>query len=324
MPYPFFAPVTAALLSAAIMLLLLRRRRLPMDRPNERSLHAAPVPRIGGLAIVPSVACGWLLVPDTIHWSTWIPVFVLFIVSAIDDHADLPASARLVVHLLCAAMTAVVLIYPSAGAPATLLGLLAIAWMTNLFNFMDGSDGLAGGMALFGFGSYALAAVLGQHTSFALICAIPAACAAAFLLFNFHPARVFLGDAGSVTLGFIAAALGVQGWIEGIWPSWFPLLVFSPFIVDASVTLARRLLRGEKVWQAHREHYYQRLVRSGWSHTRTALAEYALMAFCGAAGVYAMDVSTRAQWMIAAGATFGYLAVMLSIDRMWRRHKEHR
>ena len=160
---------------------------------------------------------------------------------------------------------------------------LATMWVTNLYNFMDGSDGLAGGMALFGFGAYALAAWLAGDAVFVVVAASIAAAAAAFLVFNFPPAKVFMGDAGSIPLGFLAAALGILGWRAGHWPLWFPVLVFSPFIIDASVTLARRLLRGERVWRAHRSHYYQRLVQLGWGHRNTALAEYALMAGCGAA-----------------------------------------
>ena len=115
-----------------------------------------------------------------------------------------------------------------------------------------------------------------------------AASAAAFLIANFHPARIFLGDAGSVPLGFLAAALGILGWEGGDWAWWFPLLVFSPFIADASATLARRLYTRERVWRPHRDHYYQRLVRLGWGHRRTALAEYVLMLACGAAGIAAL------------------------------------
>jgi UDP-N-acetylmuramyl pentapeptide phosphotransferase/UDP-N-acetylglucosamine-1-phosphate transferase len=98
------------------------------------------------------------------------------------------------------------------------------------------------------------------------VCAGVAAAAAGFLCFNFHPARIFMGDVGSVPLGFTAGALGLVGWRSGAWPLWFPLLVFAPFILDATVTLLRRALRGEKVWQAHRSHYYQRMVQMGLGH----------------------------------------------------------
>jgi UDP-N-acetylmuramyl pentapeptide phosphotransferase/UDP-N-acetylglucosamine-1-phosphate transferase len=195
---------------------------------------------------------------------------------------------------------------------------LAIAWMANLYNFMDGSDGLAGGMALFGFAAYGAAAWSAGSIEFALVNFSIAAAAAAFLVFNFHPARIFLGDAGAVPLGFLAAALGLIGWLQHDWTWWFPALVFAPFIADASVTLARRLLKREKVWEAHREHYYQKLVRLGWGHRRTALAEYALMVAGGVLALVGLMLPEALQAVLLAGAAGAYLLIMVSIDRAWR------
>jgi UDP-N-acetylmuramyl pentapeptide phosphotransferase/UDP-N-acetylglucosamine-1-phosphate transferase len=191
--------------------------------------------------------------------------------------------------------------------------------MTNLYNFMDGADGLAGGMALFGFGFLGIAAWLKGDTGFAWINISIAAAASAFLLFNFHPARIFLGDAGSVPLGFLAAAFGLMGWQREIWPWWFPLLVFSPFIVDASVTLTRRAVAGIAIWRAHRDHYYQRLVQLGWGHRRTALAEYALMAGCGVAALLALHWPPLAQMGLLAAATMIYALLIAAITRAWHR-----
>jgi UDP-N-acetylmuramyl pentapeptide phosphotransferase/UDP-N-acetylglucosamine-1-phosphate transferase len=199
---------------------------------------------------------------------------------------------------------------------------LATMWMTNLYNFMDGADGLAGGMAVFGFGAYALAAAGGGSTALALGAASVAAAAAAFLAFNYPPARIFMGDVGSVPLGFLAAALGIAGWQRGVWPSWFPVLVFSPFIVDATVTLAQRAARGERVWQAHRSHYYQRLVQLGWGHARTARAEYALMAACALGALAALHAPATVQAALLAAAALGYAALAAAVDRAWARRRE--
>src|SRR5262249_47507440 len=153
------------------------------------------------------------------------------------------------------------------------------------------------------------AAAVAADAPFALVNFSFAAAAAAFLVFNFHPARIFMGDAGSVPLGFLAAALGTTGWLQGHWAWWFPPLVFSPFIVDASVPLARRLARGDRVWRAHRDHYYQRLVQLGWGHRRTALAEYMLMLACGGAGLAALAAPAAAQaaLLAAVGAAYAVL-----------------
>ncbi len=199
--------------------------------------------------------------------------------------------------------------------------MLAVAWMTNLYNFMDGSDGLAGGMTLIGFSGYAIAAAIGADVAFATACFCVAAASVPFLFCNFHPAKIFLGDSGSIPLGFLAAALGAEGWQRNLWPLWFPLLVFSPFIVDATVTLLRRFLKRERIWQAHREHYYQRLVQLGFGHRGTALAEYALMALCALAALVALQQTVAARMMIFGLCALLYLILALFIDRAWQRRE---
>jgi UDP-N-acetylmuramyl pentapeptide phosphotransferase/UDP-N-acetylglucosamine-1-phosphate transferase len=129
-----------------------------------------------------------------------------------------------------------------------------------------------------------------------------------------------MGDGGSVPLGFLAAAIGIEGWTRGVWPLWFGPLVFAPFVVDATITLLKRAARGERFWLAHREHYYQRLVRSGWTHGRLAGAEYVLMLACGSAALAARAGGSAAR--VAAFATIGalLLGAAFMIDRRWRRH----
>src|SRR5207344_2645488 len=149
--------------------------------------------------------------------------------------------------------------------------------------------------------TYGLAAWLGGNVEIEVLAWSISAAAAGFLIFNFPPAKIFMGDVGSIPLGFLAGAIGVTGWQQGLWPLWFPLVVFAPFIVDATVTLARRVLRGEAVWQAHRSHYYQRIILTGWSHRRTALAEYALMAGGGCLACLALSVAVPVRAMLLAG-----------------------
>jgi UDP-N-acetylmuramyl pentapeptide phosphotransferase/UDP-N-acetylglucosamine-1-phosphate transferase len=128
-----------------------------------------------------------------------------------------------------------------------------------------------------------------------------------------------MGDAGSIPLGFLAGALGLQGWSQGLWPPWFPLAAFAPFIADASVTLLRRALRRERVWQAHRGHYYQRIILLGWSHRRTALAEYALMAASGLVAV-AVAKQTAGVQLLALTVLAGiYVLAARAVDVRWRR-----
>ena len=293
---------------------LLQRSRLPMDHPNERSLHATPTPRIGGLGIMVGVfvAAAWLggagVLPLVLGAAA------LAAVSVLDDVRSLPVRVRFLAHFVAAAVCLLALGLSGWKLAAATL---AVVWMTNLYNFMDGSDGLAGGMAAIGFGALALAAWLGDAGGLAMLCASIVAAALAFLRFNFPPARVFMGDAGSIPLGFMAAALGINGAMQKVWPWLFPLLVFSPFIVDASVTLARRALRGEKIWQAHRSHYYQRVVLLGASHRWLALAAYALMLAMAALAFALLFLPQHATWLLILSAAI-YLLIFLAID--WRWH----
>jgi len=312
----------AACACAAILWVLLRTGiawQLATDMPNDRSLHVAPTPRVGGCGIVPvAVAATLLLAPGL--WYAALGTAFLAAVSQIDDRRGLPARVRFAAHLI--AVVGLVALFP-ADAPwwvLVILGFLMI-WLVNLYNFMDGADGLAGGMALFGFAGYAAGALLSEHPLSELAWCATAISGAAlgFLLFNFHPARIFLGDAGSISLGFLAGALGYWGWRGGVWPVWFPVLVFAPFIADSSITLARRLLRGERFWQAHREHYYQRMVRSGIGHARTALTWYGLMVAGITFAVCALGHSAIFQSCVLAFWTVVLCIAGACIDVRWRR-----
>jgi UDP-GlcNAc:undecaprenyl-phosphate GlcNAc-1-phosphate transferase len=310
------APLIAGIVSTATMMMLLRSRNLPFDEPNERSLHVVPVPRTGGVAIVAGLiaAALWLRASPGL----WGLAVALAIASFIDDRHTLPASARLMMHLVAAGL----FLWMTSGSSAAIFLIalwLAIAWTTNLYNFMDGSDGLAGGMAVIGFGTYGVAAWFGGNSEYELLAWSIAAAATGFLIFNFPPAKIFMGDVGSIPLGFLAGAFGVAGWQQELWPLWFPLVVFAPFIVDASATLARRVWRGEKIWEAHRQHYYQRLILSGWSHRRTALAEYGLMFLCGAAALAGLRQPPAAQYALMIALALALAGAMWAIDRRWKR-----
>lgn len=314
--------VMCAALCAVVLGILLKTGlawRLATDIPNERSLHERPTPRVGGWGMMPVVVLAIMLLAPSL-WLIAVAVAFLAAVSQIDDRHGLPARVRFAAHFV--AVLALIVVYPAPVPSWCLAGLaFLMLWLVNLYNFMDGSDGLAGGMALFGFGAYTVAALLGPVPAYELswACAAVAGAAGGFLFFNFHPAKIFLGDAGSIPTGFLAGALGYWGWRSGAWPIWLPALVFSPFIGDASATLIRRLLRGEKFWQAHREHYYQRMVRLGIGHAATALTWYLVM-FAGIMlAFWALALSTALQWGIVAGWAFVLVLMGAAIDVRWRR-----
>jgi UDP-GlcNAc:undecaprenyl-phosphate/decaprenyl-phosphate GlcNAc-1-phosphate transferase len=293
------AIIAAAVAWVVLVALLGKVSRLPLDQPNARSLHVRAVPRGGGLAIWAGWLASVLWQPGPTLWL--VPLAALIAISLLDDRYGIHAGLRLLVH--CGAAATWVWLTPLPVDPV--VAVLLVVWMTNLYNFMDGSDGLAGMMTVIGFGAYAAAAWLTGSPLLAL--ALPLAAATLpFLLYNAPPARVFLGDAGSVPLGFLAAAIGLAGWQERSWPAWFPLLAFLPFIADASLTLSLRLARGARVWEAHREHSYQRLVQSGWGHGGT-LALYATL-MVGTAGSALITLA----WAPGAGlAALGIWAVIL-------------
>ncbi|KWF84155.1 glycosyl transferase [Burkholderia diffusa] len=314
--------LAAAIASTTILRMLLATGlawRIATDIPNDRSLHTLPTPRVGGWGIVPVCVVALLALAPRM-WLIAIAAAGLAAMSQIDDRRGLPARVRFSAHL--AAVVALIAVFPANAPWWLLVGIgFVMVWLTNLYNFMDGADGLAGGMALFGFGAYAIAALTGPTPSpdLAVAGSVVAGTALGFLLLNFHPARLFLGDAGSIPLGFFAGALGYWGWRAGVWPIWFPALVFAPFIADASVTLLKRLLRGEKFWQAHREHYYQRMVRAGVGHRWTALYWYLIMLAGIIVAVWAKGRPELQQWL-SFFAWYGVLACIgLFIDMRWRR-----
>jgi UDP-GlcNAc:undecaprenyl-phosphate/decaprenyl-phosphate GlcNAc-1-phosphate transferase len=289
---------------------------LPLDVPNERSVHVKPIRRSGGLAIVAGSCLGWALL-QTFPWMLFLSFFGLTLLSSIDDRFGLSVWSRLGIQSVLIAFFVSGNFVPFFVMPALLL-LALIIWSSNLYNFMDGSDGLAGGMTILGFGFYALAAALAGEIQFSLLNLSVAASAVPFLLYNFPPAKIFMGDAGSVPLGFLAGALGYMGWYERLWPLWYPFLVFSPFIVDATITLFKRALSGEKFWLPHRNHYYQRFLRMGAGHKRTCLFEYLLMLACGCSALVGLILPGNLIFLLLISWLIIYAGIMTAIDRRWR------
>jgi len=315
----------AALVSAALLALVAHKPGLaPSDRPNARSLHERPIPRAGGWAVWAGffAAAPWLPPPPGFAGPAYatllVAIVALFAVSLVDDYRGVHAAWRMAVQVACALAVAIAL---APAAPTGIVSIGAIAFVlvaaTNFYNFMDGSDGLAGAMTACGFVALAFGAALDRTPSFVTLLALAVA-ALPFLVRNLPPARVFLGDAGAAPLGFFAAAAGIGGTLAGTWPLWFPVLVFLPFEADAVVTLARRLWRRERVWEAHRSHYYQRLVRLGAGHRGTLAAYAALMLGCGSTGVaclaYAPGAGPSALGCWAAGIAL----LFAGIDYHWR------
>ncbi len=278
--------LVGAFLIAFLSVWLLSRPRMAwmLDHPNARSLHAEPVSRGGGLGLLLGFLCGIALAPPLPLPAvpTWLGLVLLVLVSFIDDAHGLPVIWRLLTQSLAVALALFGFDISWSWWP---LLLPVGVWCVNLYNFMDGADGLAASMAVFGFTALGLAVFLVAGTEAAGVYALLALAALGFLRWNLPRARIFLGDTGSTALGYLGFALSLHGLLRGWFSLWLPVAVFSPFLLDSTVTLLRRLLRGEAVWRAHREHFYQLVVMRGGSHRRLLYLAWWLMAASAATGL---------------------------------------
>ena len=308
------ATFLASLLATHLVLAHLRRRAI-LDHPNPRSSHAVPTPRGGGLALIAVLLPAWalvtLLAPGGSSMALW-PLGAALLLAAVswrDDLAGLPALPRMLVHI--AAVAAGLLAF--AGEGPIFRGLLPLPldraaagllwlWFLNLFNFMDGIDGIAGGETIaLGIGVALVAWLAALPPAVALYGLTAAAAALGFLWWNWHPARIFLGDVGSVPLGYLLAWLLLELASHGAWAAALILPLY--YLADASLTLLARLLRGERIWRAHREHFYQRAVQGGLSHAQVVrailIADAALVSL--------------ATWSVAAPAAAALLLSALAV-----------
>ena len=337
-PETLIAPVISFLVSVLVCAALSRYRGrwALLDIPNDRSLHAGATPRSGGLGILAGLLAGCAITAGVQHLpgQGWILLALLLTagVSFADDIWRLPPLLRFLVHLVAAAVLVFPASYAASGialpgldwhVPAWLLetfSVFFIIWMVNLYNFMDGMDGLAGGMACFGFATLALLGALAGSPLYTLAALLVSAAAAGFLPFNFPPAKLFMGDMGSGSLGLLVAVFLLWADRAGLFRLWLGCVVFSPFILDATWTVIRRTLRGKKPWQAHREHFYQRLVGLGWGHKRTVLWSYALMLKCSLIAVLCFSfTAVSVQGIMLGLLTFAYIALITGINAMERR-----
>jgi Fuc2NAc and GlcNAc transferase len=289
----FMAVVVA---TAAGCTLLVRRetlRRGILDHPNERSSHVIPTPRGGGIAIVVVASFAltllwvWKLLGTPLLVSLLAGGGAVALAGYLDDRGHMSVRARMIVHF-CSAILAVWLLggvrqldlgfaVVSLGFAGDVLSVLGIVWALNLFNFMDGIDGIAGAEAVFVcLVGAVLGTLAGTSPSVPLAASVLAAATLGFLVWNWPPARIFMGDVGSGYLGYCLAVLALAAARElpVLLNAW--LVLAGIFMVDATVVLVRRLARRERVYQAHRSHAYQRLARRWNSHARVTLAVTAL------------------------------------------------
>lgn len=288
MNWPLFLMLGVTFGISASMTELVRRyalRQGVLDLPNSRSSHTRPTPRGGGIAIVCAFSIFVILtevgLPTASKWALLLGGLMIALLGFCDDHGHISARWRflaqgLIVTLCLIAMGG----FPAFDAPwgrvenqviIQIFGFLFLVWMINLYNFMDGIDGLAAGEATVVGTCYAALLYFYGPASVATLALGLAIASAGFLIWNFPPARIFMGDAGS---GFLGIALGLIAVLAAQWDDRFLysfVILFGVFIVDATVTLIRRLLGGQRVYEAHRSHAYQQLTRRARAHKPVTL-----------------------------------------------------
>ncbi|EED33754.1 glycosyl transferase, group 4 family protein [gamma proteobacterium NOR5-3] len=312
------------LIATAAYLPMARRLRF-LDAPNHRSAHEAVTPSSGGVAVVAAIAVTWAAaqLSGQILWQAPERLMLLLLIAvcalgAWDDRRPVPVYLRLPLFFLLAGVAIGgyldLELLPFWLWPSLILGL---AWLLNLYNFMDGIDGFAALQTVLVAGSMlALGYLSGASSEFLTLCAIIVGAYAGFLVFNWPPAKLFMGDAGSLSGGLLLGWLGLWAWRDGLMPPVVWCLLMSPFLLDTGITLIARALRGERLTEAHNGHCYQRLARHWGSHRRV---DYALLLFQGLwlvplalIGV----VSALPQWTLMALGLFPQLLLIAKLRRL--------
>ena len=245
-----------------------------LDKPTDRSNHIRPIALGGGVIVVPII----ILVSSILNFQ-WpaviiIVMSILFLISFLDDLKNLGASLRLITHIFCAGIYFYFYIFAQIEIPIIInndfltiiicvLSIAGIAWFINAFNFMDGIDGITGIQIIFLTGSLILFNYYLNYKSDLLQFTVIGA-TLGFLFFNWSPAKVFLGDSGSIPLGFLMTHFLIDFALKGFWVA--ALILPMYYILDTSVTLIIRIFRKESFWKAHSQHFYQKLVRRGKTH----------------------------------------------------------
>jgi len=314
----FLIPLAASLALTGLLGRWLRRRRI-LDQPNERSSHSVPVPRGGGISVLAVLLPVWWFIEPGI-WPWLVTALALAAVGWWDDLRGISPWPRLAVQAAAVVLGLLMLLPVSEGQFSggllpqpfdLILAGLAWLWFVNLFNFMDGIDGIAAGEAAsIGLGLAAVTLWIGGFGDLAPLSLALMGAIGGFLYWNWHPARIFLGDVGSQALGYLIGFLLLRAAGDGAWAAALILPLY--FWVDASWTLLRRLMVGENILAAHAQHFYQRSLRLGRRHdqvTGTVLLLNLVLI------LFAIGAESGERLVSLGGAG---LAVFVSIRRLMR------
>lgn len=268
-------------LGMSYYLISFAKKRNILDVPNDRSSHTAPTPRGGGVTIAISII-GYIYLAGLIDLDgvivlgpLGVTALLIALVAIVDDMRGLGAITRAGLYLISAclfvimsndALTSDLMIWT-----VIIFTALAITWITNLYNFMDGADGIAAIQAIIATLPIGIYLFLSGHIAMAVLCFVIATSTLGFLVWNWAPAKIFMGDVGSCTLGFVFGCMIYTSYNQEILSPYLWFILLSSFIVDATLTLIKRILTREKWYQAHHSHSYQRYLQIGHSHRGLAI-----------------------------------------------------
>lgn len=299
-----------------------------LDEPNARSSHAQPTPHGGGVPLLLAFAAGfvanaWLADAwSREYYVLMLTAVILMLVGVVDDMRGLSVRLRFCAYGICCAGVAAFLLWPVFPQPGWLALLvvfivsLTLLWSLNLYNFMDGIDGLAALQCINACAAAALLAWLGGEGAYALFCLLLAASHLGFFCWNCPPAKLFMGDAGSIPTGFLLAGLALMGQVSGALQAAVWLILLAPFITDATWTLLWRLFTGQAFMQAHRLHAYQRLSRLWQSHLAVDLLLLAISGLWLFPLAWAAHVYPQTAFLLVILAYVPLLAGMVKIRQL--------
>lgn len=255
-----------------------------VDTPNHRSSHSETIPRGAGIVFVLLWLFGVMLalakndISGPLAFSILYPVSFIAVVSFLDDYYDIPRTVRLLIHLIASTIAVISILgyefssYTYFNAFLLILLVLTSAWSVNLYNFMDGLDGLAAIQAIFIFSVSGLCLYIHEDTELGYLSLLLAFSVMGFLIWNWPKAKIFMGDVGSTTLGILIIIFACWGYKKGSLSPLIYFIMYLPFLFDATITVFRRMLYGEKWYYAHKSHAFQRLHSAGWSHQNVLFA----------------------------------------------------
>ncbi len=300
-----------------------------LDVPSERSIHKTAKPRTGGLGIFFNLILLSFFFIDgdeiKFYYYFLLLISLIFLVSLWDDIYSLSFLPKIITHVIAATLFSYLYFSSVNIIDFNYIYFFVIIFLIissiNLFNFIDGADGFVAGIfscSILIFMFFIFLSQLPQSNNLLIFTSICFFSCIVFLYYNFFPSRIFLGDSGSTMLGFIFATVSIIGIDLRLWPYWFPVLLILPFLLDTGITLLKRIYKKQKIWLAHKEHYYQRMLLMGMSHTKLSILSYCYVLIAGMLGLVLDSFNNFKITVITfIFLCFTFSMLMFFIDKKW-------